>query len=165
MREVPRCSHRQIHNNTTQYSSHENSKTSFPPPHTQGARQPHNQPTTMPPLTILITGANRGIGFSTLNSLALHSPQNTYLLGARTLPSGTEALDTLHTLGIPPTTQIHPIILDISKDSSILSAVSEIRSQFQKLDILINNAGISIAPKSSTPSSSHPDMPQPTTPT
>ncbi len=83
--------------------------------------------------TIFITGANRGIGFSILQGLALRLPSDRYLLGARNEEQGREAVSRLRDLGVEA--EIHVIPLDVSSESSIKSAE-------QTIDILINNIAI-----------------------
>ena len=94
------------------------------------------------PRVVLITGANRGIGLAILQSLALHSLTDVYLLGTRSLSNGDSAISELHTLGIPTPTSIIPVELDVASDASIRAAVSFVSSTYGHLDVLINNAGI-----------------------
>ncbi|MCJ1457528.1 hypothetical protein MMC28_007896 [Mycoblastus sanguinarius] len=95
--------------------------------------------------TILITGANRGIGFSILQALATRSPSNHYLLAAHSKENGTKALEELPKLGVQ--TEINVIALDVSKESSIRAAEEEVRTNFGRLDCVVNNAGIAILEK------------------
>ena len=80
----------------------------------------------------LITGANRGIGFSILQALAQRSPFDQYLLDARNLASGEKAVIQLRELGI--TARIDVVALDVTSDESIQAAEGNIRSKFGKLD-------------------------------
>ncbi len=94
----------------------------------------------MLPKTILITGANRGIGFSVLQALATRSSSDHYLLAARSLENGELAIQELRKSGVQA--EIHVMQLDVANESSIKAAEREVRKQYGRLDILVNNAGI-----------------------
>ena len=83
---------------------------------------------------VLITGANKSIGFETACQL-LQKGYFVYL-GARDLEKGKEAADKLKAEGL---TNVEPILIDVTNQASIEAA----RQQIDSLDILINNAGIS----------------------
>lgn len=85
----------------------------------------------------LITGANKGIGFETARRLGLQGMH--ILLGARDTLRGKEAVEKLATLGIQATL----VPLDVSDESSIARAAQLVEETFGRLDILINNVGIS----------------------
>jgi len=89
---------------------------------------------------ILVTGANKGIGFYVVKKL-LNEPfvNNTIiLLGSRDLKRGQDALEQL---GSP--SNVHLLQLDMSSTESINQAVSEIQEKYDgQLDIIINNAAI-----------------------
>ena len=97
----------------------------------------------MPPRTILITGANRGIGFSILRALATHSPSDHFLLAARNAKNVTSAVEELRKLGLQA--EIDVIELDVASESSIKIAEEGVRKTYGRLDILVNNAGIATA--------------------
>lgn len=80
--------------------------------------------------TILITGASSGIGKTT----AIYLAQNGYNVygAARRI----EKLRELEIYGIKP------IAMDVTKEESIVSAVSQIINESKSIDILINNAGV-----------------------
>ncbi|KAI4211139.1 MAG: hypothetical protein LQ351_006039 [Letrouitia transgressa] len=99
------------------------------------------------PRTVLVTGANRGIGFSILQALATKSPSDRYLLGTRTIESGHAAVAQLREQGI--TSTIDVLQLDVTSNASITAAEQFIREKAGKLDILINNAGLAQLPGSS----------------
>lgn len=80
-----------------------------------------------PPRTILVTGANRGIGFSILQALATKSPSDRYLLGTRTIESGHAAVAQLREQGI--TFTIDVLQLDVTSDASITAAEYFIREK------------------------------------
>ncbi|MCJ1359248.1 MAG: hypothetical protein MMC33_009249 [Icmadophila ericetorum] len=90
---------------------------------------------------VLITGANRGIGFTILEGLAKRFPSDQFFLGTRALDNGEKAVQQLQSLGVTAE-RIHLIELDVTSDDSIKAAETLVREKFGRLDVLINNAGI-----------------------
>jgi len=88
--------------------------------------------------TVLITGANKGIGFETARQLAQLG--NFVYLGSRDLLSGQKAADQLKAEGIA---NVAAIQIDVTDMDSIRRAKAELEHQIGSLDLLINNAGIS----------------------
>lgn len=87
--------------------------------------------------TILITGANKGIGFETAKQLAR---QGHYVfVGSRDATHGQQAVDQLHAQGL---TNTELLVIDITDPDSIQQARQELEQKNGSLDILINNAGI-----------------------
>ncbi|CAF1669443.1 unnamed protein product [Adineta ricciae] len=89
---------------------------------------------------ILVTGANRGLGFEVVKKLVNQSTSNKdlILLGTRDLKRGQDAINQL---GSP--SNVHAFQLDTSSSDSIAQAANVIKQKYGgKLDILINNAGI-----------------------
>jgi NAD(P)-dependent dehydrogenase (short-subunit alcohol dehydrogenase family) len=86
--------------------------------------------------TALITGANKGIGFETARLLAARDM--TVLVGSRDNLRGQQAEQALRDAGA----DAHHVALDVTDESTIEKAAAWIQSEFGKLDILINNAGI-----------------------
>lgn len=86
---------------------------------------------------VLITGANKSIGFETARQLL----QNGYYvyLGSRDLIKGEEAVKQLKTEGF---TEVEAIALNVSDAESVKAARIEIGKKTPVLDALINNAGI-----------------------
>ena len=87
--------------------------------------------------TILITGANKGIGLETAKQLA----QLGYFvyLGSRDKAKGLDARNKLKDAGI---SNVELIELDVTDVNSIKQAKQELESKIESLDVLINNAGI-----------------------
>lgn len=87
--------------------------------------------------TVLITGANKGIGFETARQLL----QKGFFvfIGSRDLENGLKAVNKLNTEGL---THSHAIQLDVTDPKSIKQAREEMGKKTESLDILINNAGI-----------------------
>jgi NAD(P)-dependent dehydrogenase (short-subunit alcohol dehydrogenase family) len=85
-----------------------------------------------PEQVILCTGANRSLGFAILQATALRLPSATYLLGSRSAQAGEEAIEELKKLGVKAPVEV--LELDVSKDSSIFSAVEAVKVKYGKLD-------------------------------
>jgi NAD(P)-dependent dehydrogenase (short-subunit alcohol dehydrogenase family) len=86
---------------------------------------------------VLITGANKGIGFATARELARAG--HTALLGARDRDRGTAAAADLAGQGL----DARFVHLDVTDPATIAAAAGQIEAEHGRLDILINNAGIS----------------------
>lgn len=86
----------------------------------------------------LVTGANKGIGFETARQLGQQGVK--ILAASRNKERGEAAVAQLQKEGI----DVEFIQLDVDNSADIEKAVSFINSNYGKLDILINNAGIQI---------------------
>lgn len=82
----------------------------------------------------LVTGANQGVGKQVAKELAEHGV--TVLVGSRDLAKGEAAAAEIGS-------GASAIQLDVTDPASIESAASTIRERFGRLDLLVNNAGIS----------------------
>lgn len=87
---------------------------------------------------VLITGANRSIGFEAARQL-LQKGYYVYL-GSRSLTKGQQAVDKLKQEGL---SEVETIQIDVSNEESVKAARTEIGNKTDVLDVLINNAGIS----------------------
>ena len=87
--------------------------------------------------TVLITGANKGIGFETAKQLA----QLDYFvhIGSRDQKKGHRAKEELHSSGLR---NVDVVELDVTKSDSIKQARRILETKITQLDVLINNAGI-----------------------
>lgn len=84
----------------------------------------------------LVTGANKGIGFETAKQLAEQNIK--VLLGARNETEGKKAAAALRDLSLDVTY----IKLDISNSADIENVKNYIETEYDVLDILINNAAV-----------------------
>ena len=89
-------------------------------------------------LVALVTGANKGIGLQIAKDLAARGLS--VLVGARDLEHGERAAKSVGA-------NAHAIQLDVTNQASIAAAAERIRQEFGRLDVLVNNAGISHAGK------------------
>ena len=86
---------------------------------------------------VLITGANKGIGFEVARQLGLAG--FTVLLGARDAARGEEAAAKLRQQG----SDVRYVLADLDRASETATALAgQIQKEFGHLDVLINNAGI-----------------------
>jgi NAD(P)-dependent dehydrogenase (short-subunit alcohol dehydrogenase family) len=93
--------------------------------------------------TAVVTGANSGIGFETARVLAEHGA--TVVLACRDTAKGEAAAARMAGPG-PVSVQA----LDLGSLASVRAAASEIHSRHQRLDLLINNAGLMMPPHGTT---------------
>jgi NAD(P)-dependent dehydrogenase (short-subunit alcohol dehydrogenase family) len=85
--------------------------------------------------TALVTGANKGIGFEVVRQLARQSFR--VFLGARNENAGRDAAEKLSREG-----DVIFLQIDVSDEKSIRAAAEELSRQTDRLDVLVNNAGI-----------------------
>lgn len=86
----------------------------------------------------LITGANKGIGYETARQLGERGM--TVFVSARNEQRGEEATETLREDGI----DTRFVRLDVTDEATIEAAVRSIDDEFGRLDVLVNNAGVSL---------------------
>ena len=82
----------------------------------------------------LITGANRGIGYAICKGLLEADFQ--VIIGSRSLEKGKAAAEKLNS------SSVSAVEIDIADDDSIDKAFNEIKGKIDRLDVLVNNAGI-----------------------
>jgi NAD(P)-dependent dehydrogenase (short-subunit alcohol dehydrogenase family) len=88
--------------------------------------------------TALITGANTGIGFETARALVKHGA--TVVLACRDLDKAKAAADRI--TGGASRATVDVVRLDLASLTSVRAAADEIGSRHERLDLLVNNAGV-----------------------
>ncbi|MGB3356687.1 MAG: SDR family NAD(P)-dependent oxidoreductase [Mycobacterium sp.] len=91
--------------------------------------------------TAVITGANTGLGFETAKALAAKGA--TVVIAVRDTDKGTKAASQM-------TGDVQVQELDLTSLDSISAAADALKSRFDTIDLLINNAGVMTTPKGNT---------------
>jgi NAD(P)-dependent dehydrogenase (short-subunit alcohol dehydrogenase family) len=86
--------------------------------------------------TVLITGANRGIGLAIARQLA--ELGNSVLLGSRDFKAGEDAAKSLRRPGL----DVEPVQIDLTAAATIDAAIKDIKKSGRHVDTLVNNAGV-----------------------
>jgi len=90
--------------------------------------------------TVLITGASSGIGKSTALEFARTSPEDLKLiLTARRIDSLKQLAEDIEK-EVGGGVKVLPVQLDISQPDQVHGFVSRLPSEFQQIDVLVNNA-------------------------
>jgi NAD(P)-dependent dehydrogenase (short-subunit alcohol dehydrogenase family) len=87
--------------------------------------------------TALVTGANKGIGFAIAQGLGAIGFQ--VAVGARDEVRRTEAVERLRAAGA----DAFGVALDVTSGDSVVAAAAAVEQEAGRLDVLVNNAGIS----------------------
>ncbi|KAH7071534.1 hypothetical protein BKA63DRAFT_535396 [Paraphoma chrysanthemicola] len=88
---------------------------------------------------ILVTGGNSGLGKESILQLAKHKPRQ-LIMAARSQSRAETAIGEIKTA--VPGAKIAFLALDLSSFSSISKAAASVLQQYDRLDVLINNAGL-----------------------
>jgi NAD(P)-dependent dehydrogenase (short-subunit alcohol dehydrogenase family) len=96
--------------------------------------------------TALITGANSGLGLRTATRLAQAGA--TVIMACRNPDKATTALDEVQQAA--PDATVSTLPLDLASLVSVREAAERVLAEHDRLDLLINNAGVMAIPRSST---------------
>jgi NAD(P)-dependent dehydrogenase (short-subunit alcohol dehydrogenase family) len=88
------------------------------------------------PQTILVTGANKGIGLEVCRQLARDGHH--VILSARSAERGEQAVSSLAEKGL----KVEFLLLDTADENSIQRAARELKQRIKALNVLVNNAAI-----------------------
>jgi NAD(P)-dependent dehydrogenase (short-subunit alcohol dehydrogenase family) len=95
--------------------------------------------------TIMITGANTGIGYEAARVMAGQGAR--VLLACRSAEKASAARDRI--CGLHPKAEVELLSLDLGNLQSVRDAAAQLAPE-ERLDLLINNAGIMIPPREET---------------
>jgi NAD(P)-dependent dehydrogenase (short-subunit alcohol dehydrogenase family) len=94
----------------------------------------------------VITGANTGLGYETAAALAAKGAH--VVLAVRNLDKGKDAVSRIER--VTPGASVVLQELDLTSLESVRAASERLRSEYDRIDLLINNAGVMWTPKSTT---------------
>jgi NAD(P)-dependent dehydrogenase (short-subunit alcohol dehydrogenase family) len=96
--------------------------------------------------TALITGANSGLGLRTAEALAGAGAR--VLLACRNSVKADEALEAVKAVATGPVPEVVP--LDLADLASVAACAAAVAADVDRLDVLVNNAGVMAIPKRRT---------------
>jgi len=96
--------------------------------------------------TAVVTGANTGLGLETAKALAAKGAH--VVLAVRNLDKGRSAVDQI-TAAVPGA-EVELQELDLGSLESVRAAADNLRTKYDRIDLLINNAGVMYPPKETT---------------
>jgi carbonyl reductase 1 len=92
---------------------------------------------------VLVTGANKGIGYAIAKNLATNPDYNNLnlhvIIGSRDAKNAEVAVESLQKEGAK---NVSYVVLDVTDDKSVQDAAEEIKAKHGGLDVLVNNAGM-----------------------
>ena len=95
---------------------------------------------------VVVTGSSSGIGYEAARVLA--NKDANVIIAVRNLEKGKKAKEKI--IAQNKDAKVGIMKIDLSDLSSVKTFVEEFKNKFEKLDILINNAGVMIPPYSKT---------------
>ena len=96
--------------------------------------------------TAVVTGSNTGLGYETATALAARGAR--VVIAVRNLDKGKAAADLISRAN--PGSDVSVQELDLTSLASIAAASDELHAKHDHIDLLINNAGVMMTPKSTT---------------
>jgi NAD(P)-dependent dehydrogenase (short-subunit alcohol dehydrogenase family) len=92
--------------------------------------------------TVVVTGANTGLGLASARALAAKGAR--VVMACRDATRGTSALDAVAQDAVDAAPEL--VTLDLADLDSVRSCAAELSSRFERVDVLINNAGVMATP-------------------
>jgi NAD(P)-dependent dehydrogenase (short-subunit alcohol dehydrogenase family) len=96
--------------------------------------------------TVLVTGANSGLGLRSAQALAGKGAR--VLMGCRSETKAKVALDEVRAMAIGPEPEV--VRLDLADLASVRAAAEQVDGTVERLDVLMNNAGVMAVPFAET---------------
>ncbi|MGI9616676.1 MAG: SDR family NAD(P)-dependent oxidoreductase, partial [Acidimicrobiales bacterium] len=91
----------------------------------------------------VVTGANSGLGLETARQLA--GKGASVIMAVRSLDNGAAAIDDVRR--DLPDADLDLVQLDLASLDSVRSAAKELHDRLERIDLLINNAGVMYTPR------------------
>lgn len=95
---------------------------------------------------VLITGANTGLGYEMVRSLCQAHQQYRIILSGRSMANAQKAAEEIEKEYPDAKGRIFPLQTDVESDESIRAAFDTVNAKFDRIDVLINNAGKFLIP-------------------
>lgn len=90
---------------------------------------------------VLLTGANTGIGYQIVRALTSSKRAYSIVVAGRSLDKVQAAIDSAKAEFSSTQSKLYPLQVDLESDESINAAFEKVQTQFDRVDVLINNAG------------------------
>ncbi len=107
---------------------------------------PANPASPMAGRTVVITGANSGVGKATATALAKAGART--VITARSEPRGAEARDDIRRAS--GSDQVDLVVFDLAALSSVGRGAGELLDRYERIDVLVNNAGLVLSERTET---------------
>jgi NAD(P)-dependent dehydrogenase (short-subunit alcohol dehydrogenase family) len=92
--------------------------------------------------TVVVTGANSGIGYETAVELTAHGAHT--VLACRNRVAGQRSADWI--AAASPGASVEVLEVDLASQSSVRAAADQFKAEHARLDVLVNNAGVMGSP-------------------
>ena len=112
---------------------------------TGSAFKPKEHIPPMPGKVIVVTGGNTGLGKAQLQHYATNGSKAKLYMCARSKAKADEAIKDIQAVS-PPGTQIHFVQMELADLASVRAAAETLIRDNERLDVLVNNAGIMMHP-------------------
>jgi len=96
--------------------------------------------------TVLVTGANSGLGLRSAEALASRGAR--VLMGCRNQQKAAVALDAVKNVAVDAAPEVVP--LDLADLDGVRACAARLSEELERLDVLINNAGVMAVPRQRT---------------
>ena len=91
---------------------------------------------------VLITGGNTGIGYEAVKALLQSDKPYHVLMGSRSMDKARVAIDSLREECPQSKSAVEAVQVDVTDDGSIEQAFEQVKASRDRVDTLINNAGM-----------------------
>ena len=97
---------------------------------------------------VLITGANTGVGFHICRALYGSNESYSLIVAGRSMSKVLDAIKSLEAEFPTSPNSLTPLLIDLEVDETIFCGYNDFAKKFNKVDALVNNAGIVVSARS-----------------